>query len=703
MLVFIELFKHEFIKIWKNKKFIAFLSFLFILNIGMLWYSTLENNYKPSLSSYKRLEDKLNGFSDNEKLDYLEEYYSWIKEESNFEFTDSYENEITLLQEVINELKIVCGYNEFLQNTKEQGENISDISIFKSLSGNEYSNKNIEKTVKDYNKLQGINPEFQNSKWLQVATEFPFTDILIILILCVIIYISVFYEKEKNLHAVILVSKYGSVHTALCKLIAFQCSCIIITGIFYGGNLIYSLSNLSIPSLSVAIQSVAIFSTAILKINIGSYLLIFLLSKAMAFIVIGNIMLLIAIISQYIFIPYISIGLMMIASYTMWKVIIPTSNYAVFKYLNLVGLLDINKIFGEYLNINILNIPVNIYKLWISFVICFLLITNIAVLITYCRIKKISIRSIKLNKNKFSPHTSLFKYELYKIFIMKRGIVVVLAFITAAVYVYANNSYYISGGELKYKQYMKKLEGNLTSEKEGFLYKEKEKFENAQKKIDEIDELLKNKEINMMQANAMKEEYNRVLSNYNIFQRIWDKYKFIKEHKESEFVYDSAYKILFNYSDNMYKIAVVLYLTVMIFLLSVVFPMEYSNSQYRLLHTTLLGGKSIKSMKIVISSILAIIIMGISVAARCMYVSRYYEFSNISAKAISVYGADFWGAQMPIYLVLAISIGVLLIVSLIFMLIILLISKKVKNSVYTVVIVCVIIAISRIIFQFGGY
>ena len=65
--------------------------------------------------------------------------------------------------------------------------------------------------------MQGIDPEFQNGKWLQVATEFPFTDILIILILCVIIYISVFYEKEKNLHAVILVSKYGSVHTALCN------------------------------------------------------------------------------------------------------------------------------------------------------------------------------------------------------------------------------------------------------------------------------------------------------------------------------------------------------------------------------------------------------------------------------------------------------------------------------------------------------
>lgn len=696
MIIFIELFKHEFIKIWKNKKFIAFLSFLFILNIGILWYSTLENNYKPSLSSYKRLDDKLNGFSDNEKLDYLEDYYSGITEESNFEFTDSYEKEITLLEEVLNELKIVCGYNEFLQNTKEQGENISDISIFKSSSGNEYSNKNIEKTVKDYNELGGIEPKFQSGKWINVATEFPLTDTLIILILCVIIYISVFYEKEKNLHAVIRVSKYGRAHTALCKLIAFQCSCIIITGIFYGGNLIYSLSNLSLPSLSVAIQSIAIFSTAILKINIGGYLLIFLFSKAIVFIVIGNIILLIAIMCQYIFIPYISIGFMLIASYTMWKVIIPTSNYAVFKYLNLVGLLDINKIFGEYLNINILNNPVNIFILWISFVICFSLITNIAISITYCRIKKMSIRSIKLNKKKFSPHTSLFKYELYKIFIMKRGIVVVLVFITAAVYVYANNSYYISGGELKYKQYMKKLEGNLTNEKEVFLYKEKEKFENAEKKIDEIDELLKNKEINMMQANVMKEEYNRVLSNYNVFQRVWDKYEFIKEHKESEFIYDSAYKILLNHNDNMYKIAAILYLTVMIFLLSVVFPMEYSNSQYRLIHTTLLGGKSIERMKIAISSALAIIIMGISVAGRSIYISRYYEFSNISAKAISIYGADFWGAQMPIYLVLLIFMGVLIVLSLIFMSVILFISKKVKNSLYTVVIVYVLIAVSII-------
>ena len=207
----------------------------------------------------------------------------------------------------------------------------------------------------------------------------------------------------------------------------------------------------------------------------------------------------------------------------------------------------------------------------------------------------------------------------------------------------------------------------------------------------------------MMQANALKEEYNKILSNYNTFQKVWEKYEFIKKHKGSEFVYDSAYKMLFNYNDNIFKIAAILYFTVIIFVLSVVFPMEYSNSQYRILNTTLLGKKNIEKMKIVISSVLAIIIMGISIGVRYIYISRYYEFSNISAKAISVFGADFWGAQMPIYLVLIIAIGVLLLLSLIFMSIILLVSKKVKNSVYTVVIVCVIIAISRIIFQFGGY
>lgn len=703
MTAFIELFKHEFMKVWKNKKFIAFFIVMFILNIGMLWYSTLENDYKPSLSSYRKLEDKLNGFNDNEKLDYVESYYNGLTEESNFEFTDSYEKEKTLLKEVINELKIVCGYNEFLHKTQVEGENISDISIFNSSSGNNYSNKNIEKTVKDYSELQGIEPNFQSGKWIEVATEFYITDILIILMVCLIIYISIFYEKEKNLHAVIRVSKYGKLHTAICKLMAFQLSCIIITVIFYGGNLVYSFVNLSIPNLSYTIQSIAIFSTTTLKISISIYLLIFLISKAIVFIIIGNIMLLIAIMSCYIFIPYISIGFIMVASYTMWKVIIPTSKYAIFKYLNLVGLLDINKVFGEYLNINILNAPINLYKLWLIFVIAFLALINIAIVIAYCRIKKISVRSIDFKRKKFSPHTSLFKHELYKILIMKKGILIIVLFIMATAYLYTNNSYYISGGELKYNQYMKKLEGKLTSEKEEFLYKEKEKFENAEKKVEEIDKSLRDKEITMMQANALKEEYNKILSNYNTFQKVWEKYEFIKKHKGSEFVYDSAYKMLFNYNDNIFKIAAILYLTVIIFVLSVVFPMEYSNSQYRILNTTLLGKKNIEKMKIVISSVLAIIIMGISIGVRYIYISRYYEFSNISAKAISVFGADFWGAQMPIYLVLIIAIGVLLLLSLIFMSIILLVSKKVKNSVYTVVIVCVIIAISRIIFQFGGY
>lgn len=703
MTTFIELFKHEFIKIWKNKKFLSIFIFMFILNVGMLWYSTLENDYSPSLSSYRRLEEKLNGFNDNEKLDYVENYYNGLTEESNFEFTDSYEKEISLLKEVLNELKIVCGYNEFLHKTQVRGDNISDISIFNSESGNEYSNNNIEKTVKDYSELQGMQLKFQSGKWVEVATELYITDILIILMVCLIIYISIFYEKENNLYVVIRVSKYGKLHTAICKLMAFQLSCIIITVIFYGGNIVYSFVNLSIPNLSYIIQSIAIFSTTTLKISISMYLLIFLISKSIVFIIIGNSMLLIAIMSSYIFIPYISIGFIMTASYTMWKVIIPTSKYAIFKYLNLVGLLDINKVLGEYLNINILNQPVNLYKLWLIFIIAFLTLINIAIVIAYCRIKKISVRSIDFKRRKFSPHTSLFKHELYKILIMKKGILIIVFFIITTVHLYSSNSYYISGGELKYKQYMKKLEGKLTSEKEEFLYKEKEKFKNAEKRVDEIDELLENKEITMMQSSALKEEYNKILMNYNTFQRVWEKYEFIKEHEESEFVYDSAYKMLFNYNDKMYKISSILYLTVMIFVLSVVFPMEYSNSQYRLLNTTLLGKKNIEKMKIVISSALAIIIMGISIAARYIHISEKYEFANISAKASSVFGADFVAGQIPIYLVLMIVIAVFLLLSLIFMSIIILVSKKVKNSVYTVVIVCVILAISRIIFQSSGF
>lgn len=694
---FIMILNHELRKIWINKKFLILLLSVLLINLFVLWYSTLSNGYIPSLASYKGIYKDMDALSEKEKIKYLENYSISINEDGNFLYTDNYEKEKSLLDYVVNEVKTVMNYDEFLKSVNEQGNSVSNVSIFNSSSGNEFSDKNIEKTIRDYIKMDGLNPGFEAGKGIDLATEFPITDVLIILIICVIVYILIFYEKERNLFSIIRVSKNGGMTSGLSKVLALQISCIIIAILFYGENLIYAFVNLPIPDFGREIQSLAIFGASTLKISIGFYLILYILAKAAIFIIIGSIIMVISIISSYVFIQYIGIGAILLISYSFWTNIMATSSLSLLKYLNIVGLLDINRVFGEYNNLNFFNTPINYWILWVCFTIILLIVLSSVSVILFCKIKNTSVNTIRFNFRPFSPHNSLLRHEAYKILIMKKGLVMILVFMATTSLFYSNHDYYLSGSELKYKQYMKKIEGPLTEDTETFLKKEKEKYEDAIKKSDEIDELYKSNKITMLESMKLKEGYIDKLNSYPIFNDVWEKYEFIKENRNAEFVYDSAYKMLFNKNDTMLKLSILLYFVIMIFLMSVVFPMEDGNSQYMIMHPTFIGVKKIEKSKVLISSFLSVLITLIAVGGRVIHISRYYEFSNIGAKALSIYG-DFWGGKIKIILLLILFIVGLVLFSLVFMKIIFIISKRVKNSLYTVVISIILISICNFIF-----
>ena len=691
MRIFKGILLHECMKVWKNKKFLMFLTSMLFLNVFALWYSTLSDDYTPSTFSYIKLENKLSNLKDEEKIKYIEKYVDDLSEDSKLQYTENYMKETTLLNQTLDEVKTVVNYNEFLDKIQNQASLLSGVSIFNSSSGNEFSDKNIVKTAKDYKKMVGVSPTYENSKGIEVATQFQITDILIILSICVIIYVLVFYEKEKNLTSIIRVTNYGRLCTGICKLLSFEISCIFLCILFYGENLIYSFARLPMPNLWSLIQSMSPFVTSTLDVSIGIYLLIYFIGKAVGFMVIGNIMFLIALYSNYVFLPYLVTGFMIMISYVMSNLIEATSNLAVFKYFNLIGILDINKVFGSYLNINIFNEPVNYRDFWLIFTSVGLIILSILIVTSYCKMRNTSVKSISFKGKCFKPHTSLFVHEAYKILIMKKGIMIIVLFILGSGYFYSNHDYYLSGGELTYKEYMNKLEGPLSREKEVFLKKEKKKYKEAIRKTEEIEDMYNNEEITMLESMNLKEKYERILINYPIFEKVWKKYEFVKENPESEFVYDSGYKLLFNTKDNSMKVAVILYFATIIFTMSSVFPMEYSNSQYKLLRPTLVGVKKINYVKIGISSILAILIMIITLGSRFIHICKYYELNNMGAKSISLLGTEFWGSQISIGLLLAIIYIGLLLFSLVVMGIILSISKKMKNSIYTIVISCVVI------------
>ena len=58
-------------KIWNKKSFVFITCLLLIINIFFLWYTNLENEKRPSLSSYKMFQTEIFYMSESEKEEYV--------------------------------------------------------------------------------------------------------------------------------------------------------------------------------------------------------------------------------------------------------------------------------------------------------------------------------------------------------------------------------------------------------------------------------------------------------------------------------------------------------------------------------------------------------------------------------------------------------------------------------------------------------
>ena len=58
-------------KIWNKKSFVFITCLLLIINIFFLWYTNLENEKRPSLSSYKMFQTEILNMSESEKEEYV--------------------------------------------------------------------------------------------------------------------------------------------------------------------------------------------------------------------------------------------------------------------------------------------------------------------------------------------------------------------------------------------------------------------------------------------------------------------------------------------------------------------------------------------------------------------------------------------------------------------------------------------------------
>ncbi len=666
-------------KIWNKKSFVFITCLLLIINIFFLWYTNLENEKRPSLSSYKMFQTEILNMSESEKEEYVkklkkdidgiyfvidilnmqkneigssfveqelnenpgvfETYYEIYKSGNYLHFTSSLEQEQIFINEIYNEQVKVSGYDDYLEGIKKDKGKLEGISIFNNQDENNFSTRNIKKSAKDYSGLNSSNVKFIPSKTIISTIENIGTDILLILITFLFIGNLITEEKEKKLFYVTRSTKYGVVHSIFAKIIALFIHCIIFSILLFSINYLFFGIFGGFNDLGIKLQSLAPYMESNFNGSILEYLIISILTKGIVVFGIGTIITAICIISDSMILPYM-LGISFLGiSWLFYKIIPAVSNLNIIKHLNIFGILKTENLYGSYLNFNFFEYPISrITFSWIMIV--GLLVLGIFLCVKFF-LKGKSLELKRSTKNfilKFKPHTSLFKHELYKILITNKGIIIILIFSLLICYNELQRRYSPSLQEQYYQNIMLKLEGKPTEEKTELIKAEKSRFDEAFSKISEIDEQIAKGEINDTTGEAMKVKWYSITAFYPTFEKVLEQDKYVKENN-GNYIYDTGYLYLFGVMDEGILNDFILLTLSIIFMFCNVMAIDYQNKAVNILQATNKGKKAIIKTKVKATIIIVLLLCILPFVCRFISVSRAFPINGflLSAKDISIY------------------------------------------------------------------
>lgn len=276
------MFRHEWFKIWHNKKLLGFLIVLLCLNALYFWYHS-ERQTVPA-HAYKALTADIKGLSDTEARDKITQMsqevgnimYTQMVLRGNGEYPKYCSNLFTereLYAVKAAEYDEVLGYPKFQK--KAAGASDEYRAILMILGGDEKKLKDLEKTSKEYAALEGLTISQTHTKGISEALSLP--SLIFLELLMAVLLVSVVFTKDKEQGLLRLYSsmKSGRGRMFLTRMgaISLGCACcnllFLLTTIFTG-CILYGMPVSSF--LVQPIQALMGYKQSILQINIGAFL-----------------------------------------------------------------------------------------------------------------------------------------------------------------------------------------------------------------------------------------------------------------------------------------------------------------------------------------------------------------------------------------------------------------------------------------------
>lgn len=719
-------------KILRKKGLLILL--LLLINVFLVWYFNKPNESEPPLAAYKAVSRDLSALSAEQQIEYLNgiledidglntvetityfqlqntdygrkmaelllnsqrENYEKYKEiyatGDYLKYTNSLQTEQVFIEEIFAECEVVSGYDDYIKSIEDNKNLLNGVSIFHKNEGNTFSARNIEKSFYDHEGMTAENIRFSPSRGVKIASQSLVTDLLLVLAVFLFAGGLITEEKERGLFYITRAARGGIAKNIGAKLSALLICSFAVTALFFGANFIYAQVTTGVCDFFASLQSVSVFTESSLNITLGEFFLLSYLIKSVVLFTLGAALCAVAVVSSRGFIlPLCGVGFLAL-NYAAYIFIPAYSKFAPLKYLSFWGLIDPKDLLGGYLNFNIGEHPVNRLTLGIILIAVCMIAAVAAAFILFAKGRSLEIRRVR----KVFPlpvfHGKLVLHEAHKILFTNRAAAVLLIFLMLIGYSDLHREYSLSVGEEYYQKFMLSVEGRLTDESEEKILAENERYENAFKQIEIIEEMTASGEIERAEGEQLKSAYQAQTMFYPYFTRVMEQYEHAKE-SGGAMIYDTGYSYLFGRRGKGYLTDYLLLTLCAVFAFSNVLPIEERYRSWNMISATAKGKR-----KIIISKI-AVCAVCVGIAAALPWVFRV-----ISVKKIFPLGVwEGFASDLPMYYGLALNIPIWAFVALMIMLqiltlmlvtgVILLISYKLKSGAGTLFAGLVIFAV----------
>ena len=333
--------------------------------------------------------------------------------------------ESNALNQVKSEYASAAEYRSFIEDMERRAEAMRGVSIF---AKSRFSAANIEKTVKDFDKVKDIHVTPVDGRFLMPMQEFYLTDILCIALICLFCFRLFGYDHDSGMGNLISSAPAGKsvLRSAQMSAVWIMAALTVVT--LYGGNLIQTAALTGGEYMDDYVQGISAFRNVAFPCTVGMYLILFLAGKILA-------ALLNASVCQFFCVKFgggkaawLFYGGVTAAGFFLWFLIPDSPAVKLFRYLNPVGAFDMKQILGNYQNLNLFSVPVSLLPAVAAFCLsvsglCF--IANLFVRLTEIRFPSPELRFRKQKRRRLSG--GIIRSEWRKLLADQKACLIVLA------------------------------------------------------------------------------------------------------------------------------------------------------------------------------------------------------------------------------------------------------------------------------------